>query len=229
MLLFPPLRLQPAVHTAAEILPVQIIFPGKGNRALIAALFLEIRVQPRDAVLLRQFRSSGVNKHRVFMGTDGERCADKIRCRCLHCGSPKAFFQSVPDAFLTACSPFRLLLQSLCQRIKPFRRIIAVQNCHRMRKRHGLHQPFQFRLPVEILLLRRNVGIIKEQGNRKIPAQIFQHIAAARRTAGVEKQHRNPICRERFQQPVSFQLIIDFGLHLSLLRQKRRLRRRRYL
>ena len=79
LLFFPPFRLQPTVDAAAEVLPIEVILSGQHDRTLIAALFLEVRRQPRDAILLRQFRSSGVNKHRVFMRADGQRGADKIR------------------------------------------------------------------------------------------------------------------------------------------------------
>ena len=61
-----------------------------------------------------------------------------------------------------------------------------------MFKRHLFYQPVKLLYTGFILLFSVNIRIVKINRNIEILTQILQSIAAARCTAGVEKEGRNP-------------------------------------
>ena len=167
--------------------------------------------------MLCQLCTALIDETCIFVRTDGKRGGDKIRmgsfCR-LH-----GLFQSQANAALTAFAPFWFVFMTFCQSQKPFWFPCSGNDRNRSFQWHFLQEPPQFGEPVGKFCFRHNVGVIKIDGNRKITAQIFQHIAAARCTTGVQEQMW--FCSgwnggERlFQLP----LIVGFGwgLHGALL------------
>ena len=106
------------IHTAAVVLSVKPEFSGQLNRALVSALFLEVRRKMGNTVFLSHFLSHLIYHLSVFQGAYCEGCCKEIKA-VFFCNF-RCFLQTKLEALTASFSAFGKLFHSSDPCIKLF-------------------------------------------------------------------------------------------------------------
>lgn len=194
---------------SAVVLPVQAVFSGKLSGTFVAVSLFEIAGKPVDMVFQRKFFSDFIQLLRVFQRTDGQRCGKVIAVpfsgRACRFGKPQAI------AGKTSLPPFGELFHSSGTVIECFRKINALCKIDGVPGGKFLYKADLFLHTGMIFRCRINIRVIVKDCDFKIFRQIFQHIAAARGAAGVQKKRWNLLFAIQFlNEFIQFFLEISF-------------------
>ena len=185
---FPLFGIAARVDAAAVILPVQIVFSGKLDGTLVAALLLEVAGQPLDSVDVALFLHHLVEHLCVFHGADGERGGKVFAVQFT--GKAGRFGEAQFETLAAACAPFGFIFESTDGVVEFFRVVFAFDQRDRILCFELGDESLDFFDAVAIFFVRRNIWIIVEKRYLEVLGQVFNSVAAARRTAGVQQERR---------------------------------------
>ena len=149
------LRLSFRKFTTAKILPIQSVFLGKRNRAVISALLLKIGKQVIHAVPVPHLFPDFIQPLRVFIRAERQgRCKPfkaKPLCRF------RRLFKAQTVTLITPRTALRLVFQTLCHLQKRLRVVVAIE---KLRPARFLQKPNLLRLSLCILFFVVDIRII---------------------------------------------------------------------
>ena len=171
------------------MLAVNIPFAAEHDGALIAAAFLEIVRQMRNARFCSDVFANGVDALGIFIRADGKRRREIITAQLFRQGSGGLHTKTVAGkaafaAFWQMGQPAHCL--SITARV-----IVAFDEINAMRRIDMRNDAPLFGKTMVVFGTWLNVRVIIKNGDFEKRRQIFQHITGTRSTAAVQQQMRH--------------------------------------
>ena len=171
------------------MLAVNVPFAAEHDGALIAAAFLEIVRQMRNARFCSDVFANGVDALGIFIRADGKRRREIITAQLFRQGSGGLHTKTV--AGKAAFAAFWQMGQ-LAHRVSVTARIVvAFDQLDAMGRIDMRNDTALLREPVVVFGAWLNVRVIVKNGDFEKRRQIFQHITGTRSTAAVQQQMRH--------------------------------------
>ena len=159
------------------------------NGTLIAALLLEVAGQALDSVNIALFLHHLVQYLCVFHRADGERGGEVFAVQFLR--EPGRFSEAKLETLAAARSAFGFVFEPACDIVEFFRVIFTLDQRDRILCLEFGNEPFDFFDAVTVFLVGGDVWIVVEERNLELLRQVFDSVAAAVCTTGVQQKRRH--------------------------------------
>ena len=207
------------ILTAAVKLAVKAVLLSQLRRAHLAPLLFEVRGQPGDSRGPADLFTERIDPHGVLVAGESQGRTEIVIAVAR--GDPRRLLQTQAEALGTAFAALRLLLESRGAGAVVLRPPVLNQNTDAVLQAHFLKQLQLGIQTAAIFLLRKEVGVIPQDGDVKDLRQRFQHRAGAGAAAAVQ-QHAGPPPSQAGDDFIQFFLIIPVhGIHFTTVPPKK--------